>query len=229
MTQQTFICSSLQPLVTCFLLVLGISAKSCHSWELSRFQYKFEGILSLSKHLRIPTWDHLTRLSISEHYPLKKHFVGFWLDTLIGSEKVTAPTLFPGLKCLAGKEKTLVWETNESSTMKEWRAPLLGQLPTAETGYDTLNLTVECMTMAAVSVRFSPQMYVSFPPHINGKKWGCFNFTKPAITVWVFKDIANFSHTHLPPLFRLWPTYIITWAHSHLCVCVRAHACLAQT
>lgn len=37
---------------------------------------------------------------------------------------------------------------DESSTMKEWRAPLLGQFPTAETGYDTLNLAVECITMA---------------------------------------------------------------------------------
>lgn len=31
-------------------------------------------------------------LSICEHYPVKKYFVGLWSDVLIGPEKVMAPT-----------------------------------------------------------------------------------------------------------------------------------------
>lgn len=59
-------------------------------------------------------------------------------------------SLFPPFFC-----KWSIWKRRrrkkswcERSRVNEWRAPLLGQFPGAETGYDTLNLTVECMTMA---------------------------------------------------------------------------------
>lgn len=82
--------------------------------------------------------------------------------------------------------------------MKEWRAPLLGQLPPAETGYDMLSLTVECMTMV-VRVCFCVSLHkcmLLFFFFFLWKKRGSFNLTKTC-SVWVFRDItASLTHTH---------------------------------
>lgn len=46
------------------------------------------------------------------------------------------------VKCFSGED-----ETSEISAQREPKVPLLGRLPTAETGYDMLNLTQECTTV----------------------------------------------------------------------------------
>lgn len=115
----------------------------------------------------------------------------------------------------------------ESSTMKEWRAPLLGQLPTAETGYDTLNLTVECMTMASACVCVCFLCGSCVVLFTNGKKQGSsIHFTK---TVFELSRIKPTSAIHLPPLFSLCPTYTITRPHTDVCTYASKSVCTLNT
>lgn len=91
MTQQTFICSLLPRLVTCFLLVFGISSVIVE--ESQGFNISLSAFLAFQRGYIYPLESISNRLLNWEHYPLKKHFVGLWSDALIGPEKVTAPTL----------------------------------------------------------------------------------------------------------------------------------------
>lgn len=144
MTHQTFVRSLLPHL---FYLLGSQQRADAVEWS-QGFNSSFNAFLALHRGSVYTLQIISSHLSIGEHYPVKKHFVGLRSDVLIGSEKVAAPILsFQDWSVWLGKKKMFLWESDESSTMKKWRAPLLGQLPTAETGYDTLNLTVECMTM----------------------------------------------------------------------------------
>lgn len=122
---------------------------------------------------------------------------------------------------------------DESSTMKEWRAALLGQLPTAETGHDKLNLTVECMTMAvhvSVCVGFFLQ-FVCFCSQMGV----CVCVCVFLLYKWKKQGSNNqYLHQNLPQLCLsiqeypmsathtcLWPTYTITRPHTD----VYTHSC----
>lgn len=50
--------------------------------------------------------------------------------------------LHTAVKCFSGENETL-----EVAAQRELKVPLLGRLPTVETGYDMLNLTQECTTV----------------------------------------------------------------------------------
>lgn len=133
-------------------------------------------------------------------------------------------SLFPPFFC-----KWSIWKRRrrkkswcERSRVKEWRAPLLGQFPGAETGYDTLNLTVECMTMAVcacmslcVSCMFFSTNVFFF--HTNGGEQEAPK-SAPALSISAGNLCLRLT-PHLLPLFCFCPTYstqplTLVWTHT---------------
>ena len=148
------------------------------------------------------------------------------------SERNGSHSPFSRIEVFGWEEKNFVWEKDERSAMKDWRAPLLGQLPRAETGYDTLNLTVECMTMAVCVFVWLLHASVHKCVFYFPRKWketrASFNFTETHHSlVWVFKDKINVSQTQACHL------YFVSCPQSLGCttVCVsraRAHSEVIQ-
>lgn len=146
----------------CYVFVsFGISTENC--WY-GCWGFSFQ-VLMDSQLYRDATHTHLKSIQSPSqtcvHYAPQRHSVGLWSAALIGSEAVISHSpFFPGLKCLGrggGRKSLCEWDKWE-----EWRAPLLGHFPTAETGYDTLNLTLECYNNGRVFVCLRPPMCVLF-------------------------------------------------------------------
>lgn len=170
----------------------------------------------------------LFNLSVCEHYPLKKHFVGLWTAALIGSEKVMAPTLpFHDWSVWLGRKKRWcerVWEqhnervkgslirTASNSWDRIWHAKSHSGM------YDNGECVCVCVCFLCGSC------VVLFT---NGKKQGSsIHFTK---TVFELSRIKPTSAIHLPPLFSLCPTYTITRPHTDVCTYASKSVCTLNT
>lgn len=122
---------------------------------------------------------------------------------------------------------------DESSTMKEQRvAGFL--IRTASNSWDRIwhakshcgmyDNSRACVFSCGLCV-FLHENLQGFFFHTKDNREGSAKFTKTYhSSVWVFKDITNVRHPHLPPLFSLWPIYTITL--SDRCVHTLTLACV---
>lgn len=184
----------------------------CHIWLARLFlwsQHRF--VVCHGFHLSRVSYSHFSNhLSVCEREPLKRLLVRVWLAVLIGSRKVTAPT--HSFEDVGVRDR---WEQQS----EKWRALLLGQLPTAETGYGMLNLTVECVTM---DVCVCVCVFIFRP---NGKK----QEPRWAAALFEYPRVNPTSATHTCHLYLVSDPHAQSlalaqmWTRSHWRMCTLRH------
>lgn len=150
---------------------------------------------------------------------LSVHPLGWWLytghtlETFLTTFHFTNITrlrsdIHTAVECFSGENETV-----EVAAQREPKVPILGRLPTAETGYDMLNLSQECTTVeVSVFVCFCiafvliwPQVFFFF--FLSSFQWAqaqmgrnVLDFTSqkyPQLRVWVLRnESSDTHHTH---------------------------------